>query len=165
MENGVKKSLPHSLARVPVRNGEGQVTLKREQITQTFADVSKLVGNSIYVAVSVLTESGSEMVEAELRGIQIVTSPYRITFKKTPKYFKQGMSFDVAVEVVNPDDSPAEGIPLVVNPGAVKGFTASNGMARLTINTQATDARLQINVKTNHPQLSEQRQASADMTA
>uniref|UniRef100_A0A3Q3B4F4 Complement C3-like n=1 Tax=Kryptolebias marmoratus TaxID=37003 RepID=A0A3Q3B4F4_KRYMA len=142
MENSVKKSLPHSLSRV--QNGDGQVTLKREQITQTFPDINALVGNSIYVAVSVLTESGSEMVEAELRGIQIVTSPYRITFTKTPKYFKPGMSFDVAVEVVNPDDSPADNIPVVVNPGGVRGFTAPNGMARLTINTQATDATLQI---------------------
>lgn len=37
------------------------------------------------------------MVEYELRNIQIVTSPYTIHFKKTPKYFKPGMSFDVAV--------------------------------------------------------------------
>uniref|UniRef100_A0A3Q3BHM5 Complement C3-like n=1 Tax=Kryptolebias marmoratus TaxID=37003 RepID=A0A3Q3BHM5_KRYMA len=148
MENSVKKSLPHSLSRVPVQNGDGQVTLKREQITQTFPDINALVGNSIYVAVSVLTESGSEMVEAELRGIQIVTSPYRITFTKTPKYFKPGMSFDVAVEVVNPDDSPADNIPVVVNPGGVRGFTAPNGMARLTINTQATDATLQISQPT-----------------
>ena len=47
------------------------------------------------VCVSVI---GSEMVEAELRGIKIVTSPYSITFKRTPKYFKPGMSFDVAVK-------------------------------------------------------------------
>ncbi|TMS23031.1 Complement C3 [Larimichthys crocea] len=37
------------------------------------------------------------MVEAELRGIQIVTSPYTIHFKRTPKYYKPGMSFDVTI--------------------------------------------------------------------
>lgn len=37
------------------------------------------------------------MVEYELRNIQIVKSPYSIDFKKTAKYFKPGMSFDVAV--------------------------------------------------------------------
>lgn len=41
--------------------------------------------------------TGGEMVEAELRSIQIVTSPYTIHFKKTPKYFKPGMSFDLVV--------------------------------------------------------------------
>ncbi|XP_037830566.1 complement C3 [Kryptolebias marmoratus] len=165
MENSVKKSLPHSLSRVPVQNGDGQVTLKREQITQTFPDINALVGNSIYVAVSVLTESGAEMVEAEKRGIQIVKSPYRITFTKTPKYFKPGMSFNVAVEVVNPDDSPAGGIPVVVNPGAVTAITAENGIAILPVNTQATDATLRISARTNDPQILNERQASAVMTA
>uniref|UniRef100_A0A3P9MTA9 Complement C3 n=1 Tax=Poecilia reticulata TaxID=8081 RepID=A0A3P9MTA9_POERE len=165
MEDKVKRSLPHSLIRVMVTNGEGQAILKRNQITQTFPDINNLVGKAIFVSVSVLTESGSEMVEAELRGIQIVTSPYKITFTRTPKFFKPGMSFDVAVEVVNPDDSPAEGIPVVITPGNVRGSTASNGMARLTINTAATDARLQITVKTEKPELTPARQASAVMNA
>ncbi len=38
------------------------------------------------------------MVEAEWRGIQIVRSPYTIHFKRTPKYFKPGMTFDVTVK-------------------------------------------------------------------
>ncbi|XP_070683828.1 complement C3-like [Pempheris klunzingeri] len=133
--DGQKKSFPGSLQNVPVVSGQGSVTLKKEHITQTFINIHDLVGSSIFVAVSVLTESGSEMVEAELKGIQIVTSPYTITFKRTPKYYKPGMSFDVAVEVVNPDDTPAEGVPVVVDPGQVHGLTAANGMARLTINT------------------------------
>ncbi|XP_015226599.1 PREDICTED: complement C3-like [Cyprinodon variegatus] len=165
MEEKDKKSLPNSLTRVPVTNGEGQVTLKREQITQTFPEILNLVGKSIFVSVSVLTESGSEMVEAELRGIKIVTSPYKITFTRTPKFFKPGMSFDIAVEVVNPDESPAEGIPVVVTPGNVRGFTAANGMARLTINTAATDSKLTIIAKTSKPDLTPERQASAEMQA
>uniref|UniRef100_A0A8C7XBH1 Anaphylatoxin-like domain-containing protein n=1 Tax=Oryzias sinensis TaxID=183150 RepID=A0A8C7XBH1_9TELE len=149
MDQGQKKSFPDSLSRVPIENGEGKVVLKREQITKTFQDINQLVGTSIFVSVSVLTESGSEMVEAELRGIQIVTSPYTITFKRTPKYFKPGMSFDVAVEVLNPDESPAVNIPVVVTPGPVRGFTAANGMARLTINTATQDERLSISVRPN----------------
>uniref|UniRef100_A0A4W6E0U9 NTR domain-containing protein n=1 Tax=Lates calcarifer TaxID=8187 RepID=A0A4W6E0U9_LATCA len=142
-----KRSFPSSLQRVPIVTGEGQVTLKREHITQTFQQINQLVGSSIFVAVSVLTESGSEMVEAELRGIQIVTSPYTIHFKKTPKYFKPGMSFDI--EVVNPDESPAQ----------------ANGMAKLTINTVAGEQRLTITAKTSDPQISANRQASATMVA
>ncbi|KAE8300817.1 Complement C3 Complement C3 beta chain Complement C3 alpha chain [Larimichthys crocea] len=60
---------------------------------------------------------GSDMVEAELRNIQIVTSPYTIHFKRTPKYFKPGMSFDVAIEVVNPDGTPGQNVDVVVDPG------------------------------------------------
>uniref|UniRef100_A0A3B3XPL1 Complement C3/4/5 macroglobulin domain-containing protein n=1 Tax=Poecilia mexicana TaxID=48701 RepID=A0A3B3XPL1_9TELE len=58
MEDKVKKSLPHSLTRVMVNNGEGQVILKRNQITQTFPNINDLVGKAIFVSVSVLTDSG-----------------------------------------------------------------------------------------------------------
>ncbi|XP_008300942.1 complement C3-like [Stegastes partitus] len=160
-----KKGLPDSLQRVPIRNGEGSVTLKREHITSTFKNILELVGKSIFVSVSVLTESGSEMVEAETRGIQIVTSPYTIHFKRTPKYFKPGLSFDVAVEVLNPDETPAQGVSVVVNPGEVHGATAANGMAKLTVNSAASDATLSITAKTNDPRLSPDRQAVATMRA
>uniref|UniRef100_A0A8C9XYP4 Complement C3/4/5 macroglobulin domain-containing protein n=1 Tax=Sander lucioperca TaxID=283035 RepID=A0A8C9XYP4_SANLU len=59
MQDGQKKSFPASLQRVQIENGVGKVTLKREHITQT-QDISELVGSSIYVAVSVLTDSGKK---------------------------------------------------------------------------------------------------------
>lgn len=39
------------------------------------------------------------MVKAELEGIKIVSSMYTIHFKKTPKYFKPGMSFGITVKI------------------------------------------------------------------
>ncbi|XP_059198913.1 complement C3-like isoform X2 [Centropristis striata] len=164
-QDGEKRSFPNSIQRVPIAKGSGVVTLKREQITMTFPNIDELVGSSIYVFASVLTESGSEMVEAEFRGIQIVTSPYSITFKTTPKYFKPGMSFDVVVEVTNPDGSPARGVAVVVDPGPVNGVTTANGVARLTINTAAGIDKLSITAKTNDPRILAGRQASARMEA
>nr|XP_046263044.1 complement C3-like isoform X2 [Scatophagus argus] len=160
-----KKSFPSSLQRVQIEGGSGVVKLKRHHINETFRNILDLVGSPIFVAVSVLTESGSEMVEAELRNIQIVTSPYTIHFKKTPKYYKPGMSFDVAVEVVNPDETPAEGVTVEVNPGQVTGRTAANGMARLTINIVDVRGPLTITAKTTDPLISSERQASASMVA
>ncbi|XP_067438879.1 complement C3-like [Thunnus thynnus] len=160
-----KNSFPSSLQRVPVKKGHGQAILKREHITQTFSDINELVGKSIYVAVSVLTESGSEMVEAELRGIQIVTSPYTIHFKKTPKYFKPGMPFVVMVEVLNPDETPAQGVAVMVDQGQGQGDTASNGMAKFNVNTAEGDENLEITIKTNDPRIPPERQASATMVA
>nr|XP_046262998.1 complement C3-like isoform X2 [Scatophagus argus] len=157
-----KKSFPSSLQRVQINKGDGKVKLLREHITETFQNITDLVGSPIYVVATVMTESGSEMVEAELRNIQIVTSPYTIHFKKTPKYFKPGMSFDVVLEVLNPDGTPAQGILVVVDPGQVKGYTAANGMARLTINTAQTIKSLTINANTSVPNIS---QASATMVA
>ncbi|XP_073327868.1 complement C3-like isoform X2 [Pagrus major] len=165
IQEGTKKSFPGSLQRVQIARSMGVVSLRREHITQTFQSIDDLVGSSIFVAVSVLTESGGEMVEAELRGIKIVTSPYTIHFKKTPKYFKPGMAFDVVVEVVNPDETPAQGVAVVVDPGQVRGVTAANGMMRVTINTESRTDRLTITAKTNDPVITRERQALASMTA
>uniref|UniRef100_A0A671XRH2 NTR domain-containing protein n=1 Tax=Sparus aurata TaxID=8175 RepID=A0A671XRH2_SPAAU len=156
-----KHSFPNSLQRVSIARGDGKVKLQREHITQTFQNITDLVGSSIYVAVSVLTESGGEMVESELRGIQIVTSPYTINFKKTPKYFKPNMPFNV-MEVVNPDGSPAQGVYVVLDPGKARGLTAANGIARLPINTNGTAEPMKITAKTAVPGIS---QASATMIA
>ncbi|XP_061625502.1 complement C3-like isoform X1 [Phyllopteryx taeniolatus] len=165
LKDGKKSSFPESLQRVPIETGKGMVTLKRAQITQTVPNIDDLVGSHIFVSVSVMTLSGSEMVEAELRGIQIVTSPYTIQFMKTPKYFKPGMSFDVTLEVLNPDETPAQGVPVVVNPGDVHGFTSDNGIAKLTVNTVAKDPSLVINAWTKDPKIPKDRQATATMQA
>ncbi|XP_033961650.1 complement C3-like [Pseudochaenichthys georgianus] len=165
VNDGEKKSFPSSLQKVQIVKGVGAVTLKREHITTTFQNIEELVKKSIYVAVSVLTQNGDEMVEAELRNIQIVKSPYTIHFKKTPKYFKPGMSYDVAVEVVNPDNTPAPGVAVVVEPGRVTGVTTDNGMARLAINTGGNPQLLMITAKTNDPRILLTKQASATMTA
>ncbi|XP_016517973.1 complement C3-like [Poecilia formosa] len=160
-----KKSFPSSLQRVPIERGEGVVTLKREHITQSFENFTDLIGSSIFVAVSVLTSDGSEMVEAELRDIYIVISPYIIQFSKTPKYFKPGLSFDFAVEVLNPDGTSAQGVPVAIDEAEVEGVTSANGMARLSINTLENAGPLKITVRTKNPRISAERQASASMTA
>uniref|UniRef100_A0A672GY97 Anaphylatoxin-like domain-containing protein n=1 Tax=Salarias fasciatus TaxID=181472 RepID=A0A672GY97_SALFA len=165
MQDGQKKGFPASIQRLPVQLGEGRAVLKREHITQTFPNIQELVGDSIFVSVSVLTENGTEMVEAEVGGIQIVTSPYTIHFKKTPRYFKPGMPFDLTVEVLNPDESPAGNVPVLVFPGEVQGVTASNGIARLFVNTEGNSQSLDIQARTNDPGLTPTRQAEAKMTA
>lgn len=48
--------------------------------------------------------------------------------------------------MTNPDQTPAEGIGVVVNPGQVQGNTDANGLARLTINTEETSQPLTIMV-------------------
>eukprot|EP00066_Takifugu_rubripes_P006969 XP_003972135.1 PREDICTED: complement C3-like [Takifugu rubripes] len=168
MKDGPKKtksSFPSSLQRVPVVEGRATVTLKRAHITNSFPNIQELVGGYIFVAATVLTGDGGEMVETELRNIQVVTSPYTIHFRKTPKYFKPGMSFDVAVEVLNPDSSPAGDVSVVVEPGPVGGLTAKNGLARLTVNTVANVNKLLLTAKTKDPRLTPARQATARMSA
>ncbi|KAI4889080.1 hypothetical protein NFI96_023395, partial [Prochilodus magdalenae] len=165
MQGDSKTSLAASLRRVTIRDGAGRATLTKDMILKTFKDIAQLVGSSLYISVSVLTETGSEMVEAQRRGIQIVTSPYTIHFKRTPKFFKPGMPFDVTVYVTNPDQTPAEGVDVIVNPGDERGRTKANGMAKVTVNTQAGASSIQIIVKTNDPAISNNRQDEKQMTA
>ncbi|KAK9981659.1 hypothetical protein ABG768_001183, partial [Culter alburnus] len=165
MDGEKKTSIPASLQRVQIMKGEGTAELTREMITKTFPNINQLVGQPIYVSVSVLTASGSEMVEAERRGIQIVTSPYTIHFKKTPQFFKPGMPFTVSVYVTNPDQTPAENVEVEVNPGGVRGQTKANGIAKVTVNTPGGSSTLEITAKTKDPQLRDGQQAVKKMTA
>lgn len=41
-----------------IQNGNGMVTLWKKHITKTYENILNLVGRSMYVSVSVLTESG-----------------------------------------------------------------------------------------------------------
>ncbi|XP_053713319.1 complement C3-like [Synchiropus splendidus] len=156
--------LPGSLQRVQIEKGKGTVTLKREHITQTFPNIQQLEGKSIVVAVRVLTSTGSDMVEQELKGILIVSSPYTINFRRTPKYFKPSLSMDVWVEVLNPNGSPAGNIPVTVNPGRRLGVTNDDGIAKVPIDTASGDTRLRISAATNVPNI-EGHQATATMEA
>ncbi|XP_017313028.1 complement C3 [Ictalurus punctatus] len=160
-----KHPLPASLQRQTIRKGEGRAVLTKEMIQRSFPNIVDLVGDSLYISVSVLTETGSEIVEAEKGGIQIVTSPYTIQFKRTPKFFHPGMSFDVTVYVTNPDQSPAENVEVLVKPGDVRGRTKSNGMAKVIVNTQGEDKTLQITARTTAPDIPDERQAENKMTA
>uniref|UniRef100_A0A673L956 Complement C3-like n=1 Tax=Sinocyclocheilus rhinocerous TaxID=307959 RepID=A0A673L956_9TELE len=165
IDNEKKISIASSLQRVQIIDGEGEAALTRQMITANFPDIQQLVGNSLYISASVLTETGSEMVEAHKKGIHIVTSPYTILFKRTPHFFKPGMPFDVSVYVTNPDQTPAKNVEVEVNPGGVKGRTRANGIAKVTVNTPGGSSTLEITAKTKDPQIRDEQQAVKKMTA
>ncbi|XP_056442574.1 complement C3-like isoform X1 [Gadus chalcogrammus] len=165
-KNNDKHSFPRSIPQVKVRNGKAQATLTRAQILETYPDIENEVKSSIYVAVTVLTESGSELVEAEKQGIKIVASPYAINFKNTPKYFKPTMFFEVLVYVEYPDGSPAADVPVRVDPGDIEVRTTKSGLARAPINyVQGSLQHLEITARTADPDVLDKRQTSATMRA
>ncbi|XP_001378723.4 A.superbus venom factor 1-like [Monodelphis domestica] len=168
MKDGHKEGLPHSLQRVHIEEGVGTASLDRATVQRQFANLNELVGQSLYVTVSVLTDTGSDMVEAERRGISIVTSPYQIHFTKTSKYFKPGIPFEFMVFVTNPDGSPATEVPvlghlLTVDSAQSRVKTLEDGRAKLIINTPGDQTTLSINVSTADPRLPDERQAIATM--
>ncbi|KAI5223604.1 complement C3 [Manis pentadactyla] len=160
-------SLAQSLTRVVIEDGTGEATLSREAllggVQPSRADA--LVGKSLYVSVTVILHSGSDMVEAERSGIPIVTSPYQIHFTKTPKFFKPAMPFDLMVFVTNPDGSPAHRVPVVTQGSNVQSLTQNDGVAKLSINTPNSRQPLSITVRTNKEGIPEARQATKTMQA
>ncbi|XP_027706662.1 complement C3 [Vombatus ursinus] len=164
LDEGTKRSISESLTRVIIEDGNGEVTLSRDALVKQFPG-QNLVGKSLYVSVTVILQSGSDMVEAEYTGIPIVTSPYQIHFTKTPKHFKPAMPFDLTVFVTNPDGSPASHIPVVVPNFDVRSMTQEDGLVKLRINTPNNRGPLTIRVRTDKQGLSVDRQASQQMVA
>ncbi|XP_060108646.1 A.superbus venom factor 1-like [Heteronotia binoei] len=167
LEDGKKLSIPDSLDRIPVIDGEGEreAVLTKRQLQKQFTAPRDLIGHFVYVSVTVMTEAGNDMVVAELSGIKIVTSPYEIHFTKTPKYFKPGMPYELTVFVTNPDGSPALNIPVASEPIAAEAVTQNDGTAKLILNTPANSQPLEITVKTRHPRVQANAQASNTILA
>ncbi|GCB75098.1 hypothetical protein scyTo_0017295 [Scyliorhinus torazame] len=165
MKDGAKLSIPSSLQSVAITDGEGAVSLTSKALKNSFPNIQELVGCSIYITASVITHTGSDMVEAEKSGIKIVTTPYTILFTKTSKYYKPGMPFSLMVYVTNPDGSPANEVPVIANNVDSHSRTAADGTARLTINTGGQQQNLPIKVETNVASILKSQQASASMVA
>ncbi|KAM7141304.1 complement C3 [Molossus nigricans] len=160
-------SLSQSLTRVVIQDGTGEAVLSRKVLLDGVQPSEKeaLVGKSLYVSVTVILQSGSDMVEAERSGIPIVTSPYQIHFTKTPKYFKPAMPFDLMVFVTNPDGSPARHVPVVTQNSEVPSLTQDDGVAKLIINTPKELQPLPITVRTVKDGIPRERQATNTMQA
>ncbi|XP_066196185.1 complement C3 isoform X2 [Sylvia atricapilla] len=165
MVDDEKRSIPQSLRRVSVQDGDADAVLSMAHVRERFPNLQELVGHSLYVTVTVITESGSDMVEAQRTGIKIVTSPYSIHFTHTPKYFKPGMPFDLRVYVTNPDQSPAQRVTVEADGFQGQVSTQRDGTARLVLNMPANKDSVPITVRTAQPGLPAERQASRQMTA
>ncbi|XP_062975153.1 complement C3 [Elgaria multicarinata webbii] len=160
-----KKSIPESLRRIPINEGDGEAVLTKAMLRSKFRNLNELVGHALYVSVTAMTDSGSDMVVTERTGINIVKSPYQIHFTKTPKHFKPGMPYELMVYVTNPDGSPADRIPVISEPIQAESTTQNDGTAKLILNTPANSQELRITVKTNHGRLPNDRQATKSMVA
>ncbi|XP_037103939.1 complement C3-like isoform X2 [Syngnathus acus] len=139
----------------------GVVKLSVDELKAAYPDVGTLLGNSIYVKASVLTKTGSDLVEAEKTGIKIVDSPYVLTFKDTVKYFKPGLPFDFTIQVSHHDGSPARNVPVKVNL-LQDPVMVSSGTARLTANMPKSHSQALV-AETQQADLGARRQAKAQM--
>ncbi|XP_029440084.1 complement C3-like isoform X2 [Rhinatrema bivittatum] len=160
-------TLQESLTRSEITRGRGRLTLDGGVLKAAFSNSSDLLGASIFLNVTVFT-SGGDMVQAERSGIRIVTTPYRISFTRTPRYYKPSMTFHFMVFITNPDESPAENVRIEWDTGAGSetsgGLSNREGTVLVFINTGGTASEMTIRVRTKDPGLQGNQQAEASLT-
>ncbi|KAF4097808.1 hypothetical protein G5714_021816 [Onychostoma macrolepis] len=140
----------------------GKVSLTMEEIKKAYPDTNSLLGSSVYVKASVMTSSGSDLVEAEKSGIKIVMSPYMLSIRDTPKYFKPGLPLAMTVTVSDHDGSPAHNIPVKIgfleNP-----ITVHRGTIKVSLNMPKRYSSHILKVETADPLLKPEQQAVQEM--
>uniref|UniRef100_A0A3B3DU03 Complement component c3b, tandem duplicate 1 n=1 Tax=Oryzias melastigma TaxID=30732 RepID=A0A3B3DU03_ORYME len=141
----------------------GRVSLSMEELKAAYPDPQTLVGHSVYVKASVLTKTGSDLVEAEKTGIKIVKSPYVISVTDSPKYFKPGLPLDLTIQVSNHDGSPARNVQMKVNLLDVP-LIASDGTTTAPINMPNVQEPQTITVETTQADLRPDQQARNQVT-
>ncbi|XP_068460339.1 complement C3-like [Clinocottus analis] len=141
----------------------GVVSLSMEEIRRVYPNVRSLVGKSVYVKVSVLTSSGSDLVEAEKTGIKIVSSPYVVSFKDIPKYFKPGLPLDFTIQVRYHDGPPAQNV-LVTLKLLNTDVVVSTSAGRVSINMPADSNPQTIAAETTQADLRAEQQAKRQVT-
>uniref|UniRef100_G3N4I6 Anaphylatoxin-like domain-containing protein n=1 Tax=Gasterosteus aculeatus aculeatus TaxID=481459 RepID=G3N4I6_GASAC len=141
----------------------GVVSLSMEEIKRVYPNVKSLVGNSVYVKASVLTKSGGDLVEAQKTGIKIVESPYVLSFKDVPKFFKPGLPFDLTIEVNHHDGSAARNV--LVHFGLLKEpILVSSGSTRVAVDMPAGGGPQTITAETVQADLRPEQQAKHQVT-
>uniref|UniRef100_A0A8C4WWA5 Anaphylatoxin-like domain-containing protein n=1 Tax=Eptatretus burgeri TaxID=7764 RepID=A0A8C4WWA5_EPTBU len=164
--------LSTSSALVRFEQGEAMHTLRQKHILEQYPDPKLLLGQSLYVEASVISSDAGEIENSILDDIPIVASPYSIKSKWTVPFFKPGVPYIYKVLVLNPDGSPASGVPIKVsfsfdssgNWITQKRKTMDNGIAMQTINTARNSKKLNIKVQTEDERLEQSQQAEASFT-
>ncbi|KAJ8283257.1 hypothetical protein COCON_G00021070 [Conger conger] len=155
--NKEKRRLPHTMK--PITDLErGSAVLTIDDIREAFPNIRDLIGSLIYVKASVLTSTGSDLVEAERTGIKIVESPYKIYFSNTPQYFKPGLPFYVTVVVTHQDGTPAPNVPFVLSL-TDEPVTTHPGSLRMALNMPAILRPYTITAETQKDGLQPEHQA------
>ncbi|XP_053085324.1 complement component c3b, tandem duplicate 2 [Pangasianodon hypophthalmus] len=157
--NGEKVRLP-SMKQVKNLDG-GIATLTIAELKNAYPDINSIVGSSIYVKASVITSTGSDLVDAEKTGIKIVLAPYVIAIKDTPRFYKSGLPFEVTVTVSHHDGSPAPNVPVKITllPTPI---TVHSGTIKVSLNMPSGMNPVTLTAETVIPNLKQEQQTKAD---
>ncbi|XP_075715293.1 A.superbus venom factor 1-like [Rhinoderma darwinii] len=158
-----KKSFPNSMTNITVTGGKAQATLHRHTITSRYVDPEFLLGSSLYVTVTVFTNAGSDLVQAEKIGIPIVKTAFKVLFTKTSKYFKPGLPYIANLLLQKPDGSAVSNVEICTIDNKCAKTTAG-GETQLVLNTNPDIQEMQVHFRTKAEDIPEHRQTTAILT-
>ncbi|XP_066512277.1 venom factor-like isoform X1 [Hoplias malabaricus] len=159
--NGNKIRLPYMKQVKDLK--EGKATLTMEELKKVYPDIKVLVGSFLYVKASVMTKTGSDLVEAEKSGIKIIKTAFELSFKGTSKFFKPGLPFDVTLAVSHHDGSPALNVPVKLNLLA-SPVTTNSDTIKVSLNMPSLLQSQLIIAETRMPGLKDDQQARKMLT-
>ncbi|XP_076841190.1 complement C3-like isoform X2 [Brachyhypopomus gauderio] len=141
----------------------GIATLTMEELKRVHPNIRDLLGSSIYVKASVMTSSGSDLVEAEKSGIKIVVAPYVISFKDPLRFYKPGLPFNLKVKVSHHDGSPAPNVPVKIS--LLSNIIINHsGTIEVSINMPSNPVHLTLIAETVIPDVMAEQQAVKHLT-
>ncbi|NWT15821.1 VCO31 factor, partial [Vireo altiloquus] len=161
MVDDERRSIPQSLQRVPVENGDAKAVLSMAHLRERFPNFQELVGHSLYVTVTVITESVSLSLPGATTPSQCPLPSLHVPTSSCP----QPPGCPLQVYVTNPDESPAAHVAVQADGFKVQGSTRRDGTTTLSLNMPIDKDSVPITVRTAQPDLPPERQASRQMTA
>ncbi|MCJ8747533.1 hypothetical protein PDJAM_G00154640 [Pangasius djambal] len=138
----------------------GNATLTVAELKKAYSDIDQLNGLSIYVKASVMTSTGSDLVEAEKSGIKIALTPYVLAIEDTLRFYKSGLPFDLTVTVSHHDGSPAPNVPVKIS-FLPTPITVHSGTIKVSLNMPCGFSK-KIIVRTVVPDLKPEQQAKTE---
>ncbi|KAG9467796.1 hypothetical protein GDO78_014281 [Eleutherodactylus coqui] len=156
--NNEKKSFPNSITKIKMTGGKAQAMLHRYMITTRYPHIEILLGKSLYVTVTVLTNAGSDLVVAERSDIPVVKKAFKLLFTKTSKYFKPGLPYIANLLLQNADGSSASDIEICTTDNNC-ATTNADGETQLIINTDPNIQEMQVYMSTKAVGVPSHRQA------
>ncbi|TSK67244.1 Complement C3 [Bagarius yarrelli] len=139
----------------------GIATLPIAELKSAYPDLSSIVGSSIYVKASVMTNTGSDLVDADRTGIKIVSAPYVLTIKDTPRFFKSGLPLKLTVTVSHHDGSPAPNIPVRIT-FVPMPVTDHSGTIKVSLNMPSDMQPVTLTAETVIPNFKQEHQTKAE---
>ncbi|XP_027048067.1 ophiophagus venom factor-like [Pocillopora damicornis] len=132
----------------------------------------------LLVQVDVVEAVTGNKATVEDRTCQFTSSPYRIAFKNTPRYFKPGLRYVVKAVVTYPNTKPAKNVPMLISAKGKQGnneidlkredrdpnvvdLTDENGEVEFVVDACSICAEINIKVKTDNQNLTPQQNAVA----